>query len=101
MSPARLTYVHCGMARRGYTRIRDNVGYYGIFWDIRGGIFFRKDSPQTEGRRHTHLLIKTSPERAGIEARRRACETVQYDNSAIRTYSGEVRLASSIQLHVQ
>ena len=24
-------------------------------------MFFRKDPPQTEGRRHAHLLIKTSP----------------------------------------
>ena len=53
-------------------RVRSGrVGYgrrlHWIFWDIMGysGIhdimFFWKDPPQTEGRRHAHLLIKKSP----------------------------------------
>ena len=39
----------------------DNVGYSGIFWDIRGGMFFRKDSLKSEGRCHTHPKINTRP----------------------------------------
>ena len=32
-----------------------------ILCDFEVIMFFRKDPPQTEGRRHAHLLIKTSP----------------------------------------
>ena len=47
----------------GYVRIMwDNVGYYGIFWDIWSLMFFWKAPPQTEGRRNADLLIKTPPD---------------------------------------
>lgn len=39
----------------------DILGYSGIYWDILVRMFCQKDSPQTEGRRHADLLIKTSP----------------------------------------
>ena len=37
------------------------AGYNGILWDNKVIMFFRKDPPQTEGRRDAHPLIKTSP----------------------------------------
>ncbi len=37
------------------------MGYSGIVWDIWSLMFFRKDPPQTEGRRDADLRIKTSP----------------------------------------
>ena len=42
----------------GYARIMwDILGYYGI-WSL---MFFRKDPPQTEGRRDADPRIKTPP----------------------------------------
>ena len=41
-----------------------NVGYSGIFWDILGYMepyVFSEESSQTEGRRHAHPRIKSSP----------------------------------------
>ena len=38
-----------------------------ILCDFEVIMFFRKDPPQTEGRRHADLLIKTEPERSLTE----------------------------------
>ena len=37
-----------------------------ILCDFEVIMFFRKDPPQTEGRRHADLLIKTEPDLSGL-----------------------------------